>query len=123
MNLINISTYPVNLVLKQILLDKTTNSNILFATNDYLYNGIDFETKITLDALKDSLFRVSLQPRVAKKRDEQISRQKQKAEVFTPAWLCNVMNNTLDKLYFNKPPFNVEKSKFWSVINKKNSIY
>lgn len=119
MNLINISTYPVNLVLKQILLDKTTNSNILFATNDYLYNGIDFETKITLDAFKDSLFRVSLQPRVAKKRDEQISRQKQKAEVFTPAWLCNVMNNTLDKLYFNKPPFNVEKSKFWSVINKK----
>lgn len=117
--MIDIFNYPVNLVLKELLVDKTTNENIKFATDDYLSNGIEPNLNMDIKILESSLFSISLKSRVHKSKENQLLRQKHKAEVFTPSWLCNVMNNKFDKLFFYTKPFNIELSKSWRVINKK----
>ena len=57
-------------------------------------------------------------PRVHKRLQEQKERTKKKAEVFTPSWICNVMNNHLDEDWFErKDVFNIEIDKGW-ITNK-----
>lgn len=63
--LIDINSYPVSVVLKALLKDKTTGKNIIFATSAYTENGrtINEKENITEDLLR----RVGLamiQPRV-----------------------------------------------------------
>ena len=54
---------------------------------------------------------LTIRPRIEKNLEEQQLRTKKKAEVFTPAWLCNQMNNYLDEDWFgNKNIFNVENT-------------
>lgn len=81
-------------------------SFIKFATNDYVDKGFGFE-----DKLDDISFIV---PRIEKAKEEQSKRSKDKAEVFTPSWVCNNMNNIVDneEVYVNA--FNIEKEdKTW----------
>ena len=50
-----------------------------------------------------------IQPRCAKSREEQADRTRKNAEVFTPVWICNKMNNFLDEEWFErKNVFNAE---------------
>lgn len=57
----------------------------------------------------------TIKPRYQKEKEEQQVRTKGKAEVFTPAWLCNEMNNNLDDEWFGvKNVFNVPKDNTWS---------
>lgn len=57
-------------------------------------------------------------PRVHKRLQEQKERTKKKAEVFTPSWICNQMNNCFDNEWFGrKDVFNIEIEKGW-ITNK-----
>lgn len=117
--LINFNSYPVNVVLKTLLKDKTTKQNIIFATNTYTENdsSIDERTQITESILKGFGSSV-IQPRVAKSLEQQAERTRKKAEVFTPSWICNKMNNYCDEEWFGKAGlFNTEIGQDWVVNN------
>ena len=59
---------------------------------------------------------MEIQPRVLKNIDEQADRTKQRAEVMTPAWVVNKMNNHCDEEWFGYPNvFNVEDGEQWIV--------
>lgn len=109
-NLIDLKGYPVADVLDKLLQDKTTKRNIIFATDAYLTDKLnaDKTTEITT-AMLYGLDTLSIQPRVLKSQQEQAERTKKKAEVFTPAWICNRMNNHCDEEWFGrKDVFNKE---------------
>lgn len=57
-----------------------------------------------------------LQPRIAKALSEQADRTKKHAEVFTPAWICNQMNNYCDAEWFGRENvFNRQNGMAWIV--------
>ena len=100
-DLVQIDKFPVRDVLKQLLKDKTTGKNIIFATDMYLDYGYDELSQMTEPAILgfDSC---DIQPRVCKAQAEQNLRTRKKAEVFTPTWLCNMMNNFCDSEWFGR---------------------
>lgn len=73
--LIDLESFPVQLVLDRLLQDKTTKQNIIFATDAYSENGEDFaETSpITVEKLL-GFKKIKIQPRVEKAADEQLAR-------------------------------------------------
>ena len=106
--LIDLDSYSIQKTLSILLQDKTTKSNICFATNSYSDkgNGYAAESPITKDILL-GLEACEIQPRVAKAQEEQAARTRSKAEVFTPSWICNLMNNHCDEEWFGcKDVFN-----------------
>ncbi|WP_022762190.1 hypothetical protein [Butyrivibrio sp. AD3002] len=116
--LISLGEYPVNCVLKELLKDRTTGKNIIFATNTYsdFDAGITEKTQITEDILKVLGERL-IQPRVSKAAEEQMERTRKKAEVFTPSWICNKMNNHCDKEWFGRDNvFNIESEQGWEPV-------
>ena len=45
---------------------------------------------------------------------------RQKAEVFTPSWGCNLQNNLVDEVWFGrKDVFNAEKEHSWETTKEK----
>lgn len=99
-----------------LLADNTTGRNILFATNSYEHLGEHYlaEREITPELITGSNAGI-IKPRCLKAKDEQKTRTKKKAEVFTPSWICNLMNNQCDEAWFGAPHiFNVSISeKTW----------
>ena len=101
-------------LLALLLQDHSTGRNIIWATDDYAARGDGFgvSSEITTDRIRrdgDAVIR----PRIDKSPDEQRRRVTQKAEVFTPSWLCNVQNNQVDAVWFglhkdDSSPFNAE---------------
>ena len=88
-----------------LLKDHTTQQNIYWATDSYadtLGEGYKFFDPITLEKItgegKDGVIR----PRAVKSREEQDQRAKDKAEVFTPSWICNAQNNLIDEAWFGR---------------------
>lgn len=69
-------------IIKILLKDRTTNKNIIFATDSYidLGNSFDAHSCITLRSLNTKKF--NLKARVYKTLEEQKDRTKEKAEVF-----------------------------------------
>ena len=116
--LINIHEYPIRKLLPILLMDKTTKKNIIWATDIYETLGYGFGDKDCICAeliLGNKGF--SLQPRVSKTIEEQQERTRKKAEVMTPVWLCNKMNNYIDKQWFEETDaFNYENDdNTWNV--------
>lgn len=108
--LIDFKFYTLSTVLNLLLRDRTTGNNIIFATD--AYDGFDFGTAITEDLLMDGT--VDIRPRVLKSLEEQSRRTRQSAEVFTPAWICNKMNNHCDAEWFGcENVFNLEQEHKW----------
>ena len=108
--LIDFKSYPLSTVLNLLLRDRTTENNIIFATKAYA--GFDFGTAITEDLLMEG--KVDIRPRVLKSLEEQTRRTRQNAEVFTPVWICNKMNNHCDTEWFGRENlFNVEQGHEW----------
>ena len=96
-------------ILNALLLDRTTGENIIWATDDYASMGeaYTFHQHITVDLITGDNQNV-IQPRVAKSEDERKLRARKMAEVFTPSWVCNKMNNGVDEAWFKrKPVFNI----------------
>lgn len=108
--LIDIQAYPVRETLNILLQDKTTRKNIIWATDAYSGNGPGFQDKDHIDAITIiGLHAIELQSRTEKALEEQQARTRKKAEVFTPVWLCNKMNNYADEQWFGrKDVFNIE---------------
>jgi len=108
-------------ILSIILFDRTTNKNILWCTDNYYQYGekylMDQEIKIELITGKNGDI---IRPRIKKTKLEQNIRIKQKAEVFTPSWICNSQNNLIDAIWFNKAEvFNQEKDRTWKAKTRK----
>lgn len=102
-------------LLKIILSDKTTKTNILWATDDYSYIGYRFTH--SYEMLPEQVtgdFTKLIQPRVCKSKTKQSDRTKNKAEVFTPSWVCNLQNNLVDSAWFGYDNvFNFANNKNW----------
>ncbi len=119
--LIDISSYPVLNVLHILLQDKSTKKNIIWATDTYEDLGEGFTDKVQIN--KDSLFRRTdiIRPRIQKSQEAQAQRTRKKAEVFTPVWVCNKMNNHCDEDWFGRENvFNTENDDCtWTVTEGK----
>jgi hypothetical protein len=115
--LIKPNEYPVAPVIDILLKDRTTGKNIIFATNEYAFA---YERDEITSELVSGKFFSEMQPRVEKAKENQAARTKEKAEVFTPSWICNKMNNHCDEEWFGKKGvFNTERGNSWAVNNKK----
>ena len=119
--LIDISSYPVVKVLDVLLEDKSTKKNIIWATDTYEELGEGFTDKVQMNA--DTLLQRPdlIRPRIQKSQEAQAQRTRKKAEVFTPAWLCNQMNNYCDDDWFRRSGvFNAEHDDhIWTVSEGK----
>lgn len=114
-NLIDIQAYPINKLLSRLLQDKTTKQNIIFATDAYADCGEEYgeRQQITEDKLL-GFGKVRIVPRVEKAAEEQLLRTRKKAEVFTPSWIVNRMNNHCDAEWFGRQDvFNTEDGVTW----------
>ncbi len=91
-------------VLETLLLDRTTGQNILWGTDDYCQGETDTDyahgAQIKVELITGEQHEGIIKPRVMKSRDAQKARAKDKAEVFTPAWICNAQNNLVDEAWF-----------------------
>jgi len=90
-------------VLDTLLYDQTTMQNILWATDNYIHLGYDYHSSspIATKLITNSNSKV-IMPRVLKNKNLQRSRVKDMAEVYTPSWVCNEQNNSIDNAWFNK---------------------
>ena len=115
--LIDISSSPVVDVLDLLLQDKSTKKNIIWATDTYEEFGEGFTDKVQMLANVLLLRPDIIRPRIQKSLEAQAQRTRKKAEVFTPAWLCNRMNNHCDEDWFGRSSvFNTEKEDHtWTV--------
>lgn len=111
--LIKPDAYPVKGLLGQLLQDKTTGKNILFASDSYEKYAAG--SQMTEEALL-GFESCDIQPRVYKAAAEQTERTRKRAEVFTPAWIVNMMNNHCDAEWFGRENvFNVQNGQTWEV--------
>lgn len=99
--LIDFYSEQLKKVLPILLCDRTTEQNIIWTTNAYNDKGFAEKDQITLEAFYGDN-PVNLQPRARKSKEEQLYRTRAKAEVFTPSWICNSMNNYADSEWFGK---------------------
>lgn len=103
-------------ILDILLKDRTTGKNIIWATDNYAsYKdaGYSFYDEITLDKITGENGFV-ICPRIKKSKEEQEARSRNKAEVFTAAWICNKQINLIDSSWFgSSSPFNVETEHGW----------
>ena len=92
-----------NIVLSRLLKDQTTQQNIYWATDSYacLGKGYGFYDAITAKNITGDN-EGAIRPRAVKSREEQVQRSKDKAEVFTPSWVCNAQNNMIDEAWFGR---------------------
>lgn len=112
----NLADLSIDL-LKILLKDKTTKKNIVWATNDYSDLGAAYQpSQEILPNLITGINTNVIQPRVSKSPEEQLRRTRDKAEVFTPSWVCNLQNNLVDTAWFGyESPFNKELDNAWEV--------
>ena len=86
-----------------LLQDKSTGRNILWATDNYAKHGeaYAFSKEIKAEQITSRHGSI-IKPRVGKSKAEQQQRIRQKAEVFTPTWVCNMQNNLVDEAWFGR---------------------
>ncbi len=114
--LIDFKAFPVRILIKELIKDKTTKKNIIFATDAYSEYDITAKSQITEEFLM-GFGALAIQPRVLKSIEEQSERTRRKAEVFTPSWICNKMNNHCDAEWFGRDNvFNVESEQTWEPV-------
>ena len=90
-------------LLDRLLVDKTTKRNIMWATDAHSALGTKYERneEITSDLVTGRNAGV-IKTRARKEMEQQMERTRQHAEVFTPLWICNKMNNYADEVWFGK---------------------
>ena len=113
------SRYPTR-ILETLLQDRTTGRNIIWADNEYeaLGEGYMGDDEITVEKIT-GLSSGVIKPRIAKEQEHQSKRTKSRAEVFTPSWLCNQMNNDIDAAWFGvRDVFNIEDNQTWHIAQE-----
>lgn len=87
-------------LLKELLADKTTKKNIIWATDAYSALGDDYLPGRPIETRHLSLLDSDIITlRAQKARSEQNKRTRAKAEVFTPSWVCRMMIDHLDTVW------------------------
>ena len=114
--LIQFNTPPVYPMLPTLLKNKTTGKNIIWATNSYAQKGSYYQSNVPID--KNCLTgqdEKALKPRVLKALCDQQQRTKSHAEVFTPTFICALMNNACDEAWFDqKDVFGTVQDRVWT---------
>ena len=90
-------------LLDRLLVDKTTKKNIMWATDAYndlgeLYTRNEEITSTLITGLKSDVIKT----RARKALEQQSERTKKRAEVFTPLWVCQKMNDYADEMWFER---------------------
>lgn len=112
--------FPLADALPILLIDQTTRKNIIFATDEYKESIPEADKTAEIQEEFFSNKGLFIEPRVVKTSELQQTRTKQKAEVFTPSWVCNQMNNDCDEQYFGiRNVFNTENGQTWTVSTDK----
>lgn len=108
-------------ILMKLLYDHSSKKNIIWATDDYAHLGQAFLFHKPIEAhLITGDYEGIIMPRSAKAKDVQNARSKDKAEVFTPSWVCNKQNNLIDEQWFGRPNvFNIETENGWITNHEK----
>lgn len=109
-----VSRYPSR-VLDALLRDRTTGLNIVWASGEHesLGDGYGPDDQVTVQRVCGARSGV-VRPRIAKAREHQSLRTRARAEVFTPSWLANRMNNDLDDVWFRTSgTFNEQDGTTW----------
>ncbi|MBQ4121746.1 MAG: restriction endonuclease subunit M [Clostridia bacterium] len=104
-----------NELLTILLKDRSSGKNIIWATDNYSSRGTGYQgyEQITIKAITGYHGNV-IKPRSEKSKKEQTDRIRDKAEVFTPSWICNKQNNLVDNAWFGTDfVFNEETEKTW----------
>ena len=108
-------------LLSILLKDNSSGKNLIWATDNYAQKGFgygsnDYITTYAITGANGNL----IKPRTEKTKQEQLSRVRDKAEVFTPSWICNKQNNLVDNAWFGRENiFNTEKEKGWTTSQEK----
>ena len=108
-------------VFEILLKDRTTENNICWGTELYMEVGGEFypQEPITKALVTGKNTNV-IKPRIAKALEEQTKRTKDKAEVFTPSWVCNEQNNLIDEAWFGKKNvFNIANNQIWEATKER----
>ena len=126
--LIDFHAPEVQAVLDILLKDHSTGKNIIWATDPpeelqtVMYEPVTDRSQITTQQLGLTHYEVVL-PRMMKQTDTQQQRTRKKGEVFSPAWVCNKMNNALDADWFrglgaeeSAGQFTVELPQGWQTV-------
>ena len=126
--LIDFHAPEVQAVLDTLLKDRATGKNIIWATDPpeelqtVMYEPVTDRSQITAQQLGLTHYEVVL-PRMMKQTDTQQQRTRKKGEVFSPAWVCNKMNNALDADWFGAlgaeqtaGQFTVELPQGWQTV-------
>lgn len=112
-------------IYKLLLFDHTTRKNIVWATRRY--NSNQKKYYYDYDEIDDFLLSLEIQDiksRFTKKREDQRHRSQEKAEVFTPVWVCNAQNNLIDNAWFEKcDVFNIQNKDHTWTTNKEKIIF
>lgn len=108
-------------LLQVLLVDRTTNRNIIWGTDDYELLGREYHSHYPiLFGLITGENSSVIQPRILKTKESQGNRTKGKAEVFTPSWVCNAQNNLVDNAWFGRENvFNKETEKGWDTTTER----
>ena len=105
-------------LMKILLSDKTTKGFIRWGSDNYVNLGAEYQTdqEMKPDLITGKHTSV-IQPRVSKAEEEKNRRTRDKAEVFTPSWICNEQNNLIDAAWFGREDvFNRSSDKAWETI-------
>lgn len=108
-------------LLSILLKDNSSGKNLIWATDNYAQKGFGYGKKDHIDIYAITGTNGNLiKPRTEKTKQEQLSRVRDKAEVFTPSWICNKQNNLVDNAWFGRENvFNTETEKGWTTNNEK----
>ena len=103
-------------ILAILLKDHSSHKNIIWATDNYAHKGPGYQKYDTIEISAITGYNGNVvRPRITKSKKEQAERIRQKAEVFTPAWICNKQNNLVDNAWFGRENvFNTETEKGWT---------
>lgn len=108
-------------LLSILLKDNSSGKNLIWATDGYAQKGFGYGSNDHIDIYAITGANGNLiKPRTEKTKQEQLSRVRDKAEVFTPSWICNKQNNLVDNAWFGRENvFNTETEKGWTTNPEK----
>lgn len=118
-------------VLSALLRDRSqpnSTGSIIWATGAYANHGVGYagSDMMTVETVRHLVSIGELVPRCEKDADTQRRRTADKAEVFTPSWLCNDMINGIEECEFGEGarPFNDEADgpRGWKATDDKISF-
>lgn len=91
-------------LLNSLLADKTTKKNLMWATDAYRELGEDYERDQEMrgDLISGAKGGHNKNPQRQKAAGKKSERTKQHAEVFTPLWIVQRMNDYADEVWFGR---------------------